>query len=72
MMIIIDYDYQMVNENWVCLKMLCTPKNPMVLLIIIPFLKMAMSLGILTHHFQTKPYIESMILDMLLGDKSMV
>ena len=24
------------NWIWVCLKMLCTPKNPMVLLIIIP------------------------------------
>ena len=41
---------------WVCLKMLCTPKNPMVLLIIIPFWKMAISLGILTQHFQTIPH----------------
>ena len=38
----------------VCLKMLCTPINPMVLLIII--WKMAISLGILTQHFQTNPY----------------
>ena len=30
---------------------------PMVLLIIIPFLKMAISLGILTQHFQTNPYL---------------
>ena len=32
--------------KWVCLKMLCTPLYPMVLLIIIPFWKMAISLGI--------------------------
>ena len=31
------------------------PLNPMVLLIIIP-IKMAISLGILTQHFQTNPY----------------
>ena len=31
------------------------PLNPMVLLIIIPSLKMAISLGILTQHFQTNP-----------------
>ena len=36
--------------------MLCTPLYPMVLLIIIPFWKMAISLGILTQHFQTNPY----------------
>ena len=41
---------------WVCLKMSCTPLYPMVLLIIIPFLKMAISLGILTQHFQTNPF----------------
>ena len=32
--------------NWVCLKMLCTPLYPLVLLIIIPIWKMAISLGI--------------------------
>ena len=42
-------------EKSVCLKMLCSPLYPMVLLIIIPFLYMAISLGILTQHFQTTP-----------------
>ena len=37
-----------VSENSVAL-------NPMVLLIIIP-MKMAISLGLLTQHFQTNPY----------------
>ena len=41
---------------WVCLKMWCKPLNPMVLLISIPFLNMAISLGILTQHFQTNPH----------------
>ena len=36
---------------WKC----CVPLNPMVLLIIVP-MKMAISLGILTKHFQTNPY----------------
>ena len=40
---------------WVCLKMVSTPLYPMVLLIIIPSWKMAISLGILTQHFQTNP-----------------
>ena len=42
------------GSNWVCLKMLCTPLYPMVLLILIP-MKMAISLGRLTQHFQTNP-----------------
>ena len=41
---------------WVCLKMLCTPLYPMVLLIIIPMKNDVFSLGILTQHFQTNPY----------------
>ena len=40
---------------WVCLKLLCTPKNPMVLLIIIPFLN-GYFIGSIPH-FQTYPYV---------------
>ena len=40
---------------WVCLKMLCTPINPMVLLIIIPFLN-GYFIGNIPY-FQTNPYI---------------
>ena len=39
--------------KWVCLKMLCTPKNPMVLLIIIP-MKNGYFIGKIPH-FQTYP-----------------
>ena len=46
--------YQMYYDIWVCLKMLCTPKNPMVLLIIIPFSNGYFIGGI--PHFQTYPY----------------
>ena len=42
---------------WVCLKMVSTPKKTMVLLIIISRFLMAISLGILTQHFQTNPYV---------------
>ena len=44
--------------KWVCLKMVSTPLYPMVLLIIIPFWKMAIinwEYLILTQHFQTNP-----------------
>ena len=44
---------------WVCLKMSCTPKNPMVLLIIIPFLNGYNKLGILTQHFQLPTHLVS-------------
>ena len=39
---------------WVCLKMLCTPFYPMVLLIIIPFLN-GYFIGNIAY-FQTKPF----------------
>ena len=38
---------------WKC----CVPLNPMVLLIIIPFWKMAISLGRLSQHVQTNPWL---------------
>ena len=46
---------------WVCLKMLCTTLNPMVLLIRQSLWKMAISLGILTQHFQTNPCLRALI-----------
>ena len=45
---------QMEDEIWVCLKMLCTPLYPMVLLIIIP-IKWLFHWEY-TQHFQTNPY----------------
>ena len=46
---------------WVCLKMLCTPLYPMVLLIIIP-MKNGYFIGKYweyTQHFQTNPYVQN-------------
>ena len=44
------------TTTWVCLKMLCTQKNPMVFMITIPMRNGYFSLGILTQHVQINPY----------------
>ena len=52
---------------WKCCVPLCTPLYPMVLLIRQSLWKMAISLAILTQHFQTKPCFCSPFLDLGCG-----